>query len=36
MTQIGTFTHGEDGSFNGAIRTLNVNTKPTFRPLAKA
>ena len=26
MVQIGTFTRGEGGSFNGQIRTLNINT----------
>ena len=35
MAQIGTFTRGEDGSFTGQIRTLNINTKATIRPVAK-
>jgi uncharacterized protein (DUF736 family) len=35
MAQIGTFTRGDDGSFNGMIRTLNINTKATIRPVAK-
>jgi uncharacterized protein (DUF736 family) len=35
MAQIGTFTRGEDGSFNGSIRTLNINVKATIRPVAK-
>ena len=35
MAQIGTFTRGEDGSFTGQIRTLNISTKPTIRPIAK-
>ena len=29
MAQIGTFTRGDDGSFNGAIRTLNISVKAT-------
>jgi uncharacterized protein (DUF736 family) len=35
MAQIGTFTRGDDGSFTGQIRTLNINTKATIRPVAK-
>jgi uncharacterized protein (DUF736 family) len=35
MAQIGTFTRGEDGSFTGMIRTLNINTKATNKPVAK-
>ena len=35
MAQIGTFTRGEDGSFTGQIRTLNISTKATIRPVAK-
>jgi uncharacterized protein (DUF736 family) len=35
MAQIGTFTRGEDGSFTGMIRTLNINTKAIIRPVAK-
>ena len=29
MTQIGTFTRGEDGSYTGTIKTLSLNI--TFR-----
>ncbi len=35
MAQIGTFTRGEDGSFVGTIRTLNINIKATIKPAAK-
>jgi uncharacterized protein (DUF736 family) len=35
MAQIGTFTRNEDGSFNGTIRTININTKATIKPVAK-
>jgi len=35
MAQIGTFTRGEDGSFTGTIRTLNISTKAAIRPVAK-
>lgn len=35
MAQIGTFTRGDDGSFTGQIRTLNISTKATIRPVAK-
>ena len=35
MAQIGTFTRGDDGSFTGAIRTLNINVKATIKPVAK-
>jgi len=35
MAQIGTFTRGDDGSFTGTIRTLNINTKATIEPVAK-
>lgn len=35
MAQIGTFNRSEDGSFTGTIRTLNINTKATIRPVAK-
>lgn len=37
MAQIGTFNRSEDGSFNGTIRTLNINTntKATIRPVTK-
>jgi uncharacterized protein (DUF736 family) len=34
MAQIGTFTRNEDGSFAGTIRTLNINTKATIKPVA--
>lgn len=33
MAQIGTFTRGDDGVFTGTIRTLNINTKATIRPV---
>jgi uncharacterized protein (DUF736 family) len=33
MAQIGTFTRNEDGSFTGTIRTLNINTKATIKPV---
>ena len=32
MAQIGTFTRGDDGTFAGTIRTLNINVKATIRP----
>ena len=35
MTQIGTFTRADDGSFTGAIRTLHINVKATIKPVAK-
>ena len=35
MAQIGTFTRSDDGVFTGVIRTLNINTKATIRPVAK-
>jgi uncharacterized protein (DUF736 family) len=35
MAQIGTFTRGDDGVFTGTIRTLNINTKATIKPVAK-
>lgn len=35
MAQIGTFTRGDDGSFTGQIRTLNISTKATIRPVDK-
>ena len=35
MAQIGTFTRNDDGSFTGTIRTLNINTKATIKPVAK-
>ena len=35
MAQIGAFTRGDDGSFTGTIRTLNINTKATIKPVAK-
>jgi len=33
MAQIGTFTRGDDGTFTGTIRTLNINTKATIKPV---
>jgi uncharacterized protein (DUF736 family) len=33
MAQIGTFTRNDDGSFTGTIRTLNINTKATIKPV---
>ena len=35
MAQIGSFTRGDDGVFTGTIRTLNISTKATIRPVAK-
>ena len=35
MAQIGSFTRDDDGVFTGTIRTLNINTKATIRPVAK-
>ena len=35
MAQIGTFTKGENGSFNGTIQTLTLNVKATIRPSDK-
>ena len=35
MAQIGTFTKGENGSFNGTIKTLTLNVKATIRPSDK-
>ncbi|WP_246230515.1 DUF736 family protein [Bradyrhizobium cytisi] len=35
MAQIGTLTRGDDVSFNGRIRTLNIDTKATMRPIPK-
>lgn len=35
MAQIGTFTRSDDGSFTGAIRSLNINVKATIKPVAK-
>jgi uncharacterized protein (DUF736 family) len=32
MAQIGTFTRGEDGVFNGTIRTLSLNVKARLIP----
>lgn len=34
MAQIGTFTRGDDGSYAGTIRTLNINVKATIKPVA--
>ena len=33
MANIGTFTKAEDGSLNGTIKTLRLNTKAKFSPL---
>jgi hypothetical protein len=30
--QIGSFTRGEDGTYIGTIRTLNISVKATIRP----
>jgi uncharacterized protein (DUF736 family) len=35
MAQIGTFTRSDNGSFTGAIRTLNLNVKVSLRPSEK-
>ena len=35
MAQIGTFTRGDDGTYTGTIRTLNINTKASIKPVAK-
>ena len=35
MAQIGSFTRDDDGAFTGTIRTLNINTKATIKPVAK-
>jgi len=35
MAQIGTFTRGDDGTFTGTIRTLNINVKATIRPVTR-
>ena len=35
MAQIGTFTRGDDGTFAGTIRTLNINVKATIRPVTR-
>ena len=35
MAQIGSFTRGEDGTYTGTIRTLNISVKATIRPVAK-
>ena len=32
MAQIGTFTKGDNGSFNGTIKTLTLNVKAKFVP----
>src|SRR6202035_4604454 len=34
MANIGTFTKAEDGSLSGTIKTLQLNTKARFVPLA--
>jgi len=33
MANIGTFTKAEDGTFNGGIKTLQLNTKAKFSPI---
>ena len=33
MANIGTFTKAEDGTLNGTIKTLQLNTKAKFVPL---
>ena len=33
MANIGTFTKAEDGTLNGTIKTLQLNTKAKFSPL---
>ena len=33
MANIGTFTKAEDGTLNGIIKTLQLNTKAKFSPL---
>jgi len=33
MANIGTFTKAEDGTLNGTIKTLQLNTKARFSPL---
>ena len=35
MAQIGSFARNDDGAFIGTIRTLNINTKATIKPVAK-
>ena len=35
MAQIGTFTKGDNGNFNGTIKTLTLNVKATIRPSDK-
>lgn len=35
MAQIGTFTRGDDGSFTGTIRTLNITVKASIKPVPK-
>lgn len=35
MAQIGTFAQGENGTFNGTIKTLTLNVKATIRPSDK-
>lgn len=36
MATIGSFTKANDGSFSGAIKTLNISAKITIRPTEKA
>ena len=35
MARIGAFTRGDDSSFTGMIRALNINVKATIKPVAK-
>jgi uncharacterized protein (DUF736 family) len=35
MSQIGTFTRGENGTLAGTIKTLSLNLKAVFRPIEK-
>ena len=35
MAQIGTFQRGDDGVFNGTIKTLSLNIKARFVPVEK-
>lgn len=35
MAQIGSFTRGENGTFNGTIKTLTLNVKAAIRPSEK-
>lgn len=35
MSQIGTFTRDETGTYTGTIRTLNIAIKATIKPVSK-